>query len=173
MEKDQEWVDITELIKLAASQLTYENPMLVDPEMKDRILFDAMSAIEIMDPKMDQCATLQSTESIESILDVKLPQNLTFQTIESFLKSILIHEVSFLEGASVLESTHQCVLLWQNSWTNLQLTADIGANCIISYCKALNKSLFYLNKAILDSDIYEGTFLSNNCRFPTLLFIKH
>jgi hypothetical protein len=119
-----------------------------------------------MDPKMDQCATISSDASIEKLMDVKVPENTGVSHLISLIQCLVIYEVSFLQGASVLESTHQCIFLWEKSWDKWKGSSDldIHVSIIIGYCKSLNKSLHYLNRVVLDADVYEG-IISYTCLF--------
>ena len=46
----QEWVDVTELCRAAANELSDFNPMLTSSDFS---LYNSMNAAELMDPKMD------------------------------------------------------------------------------------------------------------------------
>ena len=106
---------------------------------------------------MDPCSSLKEAEgmSIENILSrATFPSSLEISL--KLFETLTMYEVSFLEGASVLESTHQCIFLHNKSWNHLNSEDDLTSSCILTYCQCMNKSMHYLTKAVLDADIYEG-----------------
>ena len=152
------WEDITEICREAASQLTVTQPMLCHPSFS---LEACMSATELMDPKMDQCFGLpfgNTTINIDNLLRPSFTESFTDGTLLLLIKSLIIHKVAFLDGASLLESTHQCVFLWEKSWDYLKEigSTDVLKNCLRSYVQMMSQSLTHVTKAVIDSDIYEG-----------------
>jgi hypothetical protein len=80
---------------------------------------------------------------------------------------MIINEVAFIDGASLLESTHQCLLLWEGYHQHPHLldaliirssmtsSSSVYDRVLIAYSKCLNKCLTYINNAVLDANIYE------------------
>jgi hypothetical protein len=107
------WSDITALCRDATSELNYQNPMINIPDFS---LFDAMSAVELMDPKMDQCFNVKCSIKTEDLLNAKFPDTFTESTAIKIIQALIVQETAFVDGASYLESTHQCIFLWEGSW---------------------------------------------------------
>lgn len=121
-------------------------------------LSDAMSAVELMDPKMDQCYGVTCSIRIEDLLRATFPSDFTLNTTLQILQSLLVHETSFLDGASYLESTHQCVFMWEGAWANVAARPQgLPERVLLAYVKSLDRSLAHVSKAVLTADIYEGT----------------
>lgn len=104
---------------------------------------------------MDQCFGLTCSLKTEDLLDVKIPQQISTESVLKFLSILFTYETAFLDGASLLESTHKCVFLWEESWLKDRFSTPLE-KCMVNYCRSLNKSLSHLNSGILAADIYEG-----------------
>ncbi len=155
--------DITEACRAVASQLNDTNSMVSVPHFS---LLDSMSAVELMDTKMDQCYGLSGKISIneENLLNPILPAVITIDHINQIFKKLVSYEVAFYDGASVLESTHHCVYLWDKSWHHLECRiADPSTSkdeklfikCLLTYSQSLHVSLWNTSRYVLESDIYE------------------
>lgn len=150
--KTEQWVEITDLCKEVAAELSDINPMV---NIENFSLFDSMSAVELMDPKMDQCFGISCSVKVDDLLQVKIPEdNLPTLALQLF-QSLIIYEVAFLDGASLLESTHQCILVWDQSWKDFKPNSNIYEEALFVYSKSLHKSLAYIHNSILNSDVYE------------------
>lgn len=155
-EQEVVWSDITDLFKSASSSLTHKEPMIYHESFS---LFEAMSAVEIMDPKMDQRFNLSSTcQNQDDILNLqchKLSDDFNRQTLASLLKSLIPLEVAYMDGFSVLETTHNCIGLWEKTWNFPIQPENLFWSIFITYCKATNQTINYVKSAILDAEIYE------------------
>ena len=69
-----------------------------------------------MDPKMDQCFGVTCSIKTEDLLKAEFPKDFTHSTCIKIMQALLVQECAFLDGASFLESTHQCIFLWERSW---------------------------------------------------------
>ena len=152
------WRDVTELCQAAAKECTPKDPMISTEEFS---LFDAMSAVELLDPKMDQCYGVTCSIRIEDLLRVTFPADFTLSTALQILQSLLVHETSFLDGASYLESTHQCVFMWEGSWANVAARPQgLPERVLLAYAKSLDRSLAHVSNEVLTTDIFEGRWVS-------------
>ena len=85
----------------------------------------------------------------------------------STLKKLFILEIAFYDGASILESTHQCIFLWPASWEHLLLSSldssDVKDSLLLrflcAYCAQLLQTMGFVHKLVLDADIYQGKFI--------------
>lgn len=148
------WEEITDLCRGASKSMSVHNSMI---STSDFSLFHSMSAVELMDPKMDQCyqMTLSSVDT-DDLMKITVPEMLTISMAVKILKILVVYESAFIDGASLLESTHQCILLWEGSWTTFP-TQSLPQRALLAYCKSLNLSLNRLCHGISDADIFEGT----------------
>lgn len=147
------WTDITSMVKDAAKQLNAKEPMITS---EDYSCFEAMNAIELMDPKMDQCYGIQGSMKIEDLLSPTLSTQLNDEVLAKLLKTLVVQETAFLDGASLLESTHQCIFAWEGSWSGLLKKNGQHERAVVAFCKALTKSMGHVSKAVMAADIYEG-----------------
>ena len=142
-----------DLCQRAAKECTFKDPMIT---IEDFSLLDAMSAVELMDPKMDQCYGVTCSIRIEDLLRAKFPEPFTLSTILKILQSLIVHETSFLDGASYLESTHQCVFMWEGSWASVATREQgLAERVLLSFVKSLDRSLASVNQIVMTSDIHE------------------
>lgn len=154
------WEDITEACRRSASLLDDVRPMVSTPEFS---LLDSMSAVELMDAKMDQCFQLQGSMRAEVLLNPALPAVMTLDTVTKILHILVSYEAAFYDGASVLESTHGCIYLWDGAWRYLeQRSAETkvaseraAVQTLLAYCRCLHASLWATSHAVLEADIYE------------------
>jgi len=147
------WRDVTSLCQQAASECTHQDPMIT---VADFSLFDAMSAVELMDPKMDQCYGVTCSIQVETLLRATFPATFTLGTARKILQSLFVHETSFLDGASYLESTHQCVFMWEGSWADVASRSPaLPERVLLAFVKSLDRSLMHVNSSVLTADIYE------------------
>eukprot|EP00605_Chrysophyceae_sp_TOSAG23-4_P002322 GSChrysophyteH1.ASY1.ANO1.2568.1 assembled CDS len=157
------WEDITGMCRGTAASLSQAIPMIKTSHFS---LYDSMSAVELMDPKMDQCYGLEDKGvlSEDKLLNPTLPKVLTAAHVLEILKKLVSYEVAFYEGASVLETTHNCVYLWEKSWQHLEsrcqslsITEEerLVVQCLLAYCRSLYASLWITSRLVLEADIYE------------------
>ena len=71
---------------------------------------------QLMDPKMDQCFNLTCSIKTSDLLQAKFPDEFTNKAALKIMISLIVQEMAFLDGASYLESTHQCIFMWEGSW---------------------------------------------------------
>jgi len=148
-----EWVDVTTELRQELSVLDFGNPMFQLPSFS---LFDSMTALELMDPKMDQCVNLPISVTVDNIFSTRIPSKPSVSFCVSLMMQVLRFENSFMSGASVFESTHQCLLLWQRTW-NQDAQLDCNGQAVVLFCRLVNKELALYNNLVLHEDIFEGT----------------
>lgn len=147
------WTDVTDVCRKAASELDNVQSML---HVDHFTLKETMSAVELMDKKMDQCMGLQGSIQTKDLLTPDIPSGgYSMASALNILQILMVYESSFLGGASVLESTHNCIYLWEGSWTKLEGYEGLPQRIILAYCRSLHQSLRNYTKLVLDVDIYE------------------
>jgi len=149
-----EWINVTDLFKSASKSLTHQIPMIYHESFS---LLEAMSAVEIMDPKMDQRFNLSSSQNQEEILRCQCQKSEGFnqQSLARLLVSLTPLEVAFMDGFSILETIYHCIGLWEKAWDLSSQIENPFWSVFISYCKAIHQTIHYVNNAILDAEIYE------------------
>ena len=119
---------------------------------------------------MDQCAGMSSDATVEKLLLAHIPASIQTVDYVKLIQQLLIFELSFLDGASVLESTHRCIFLWEKCWSPTSepksIREKLELDVFITYCKVLNRSLYHLNSYVLTSEIYEGILVANDVSTP-------
>jgi len=141
------------------SELTFSNPMIALPEFS---LHDSMSAVELMDPKMDQCCGVDGSVSCNDLIrNVPLPEHIDDETVIKLLQSLVVLETALLDGMSQLETTHNCLLLWPDSWAALAAKAVSsadpgGTKLVLSFCQSIYHTANNFSRTVLVADIYEG-----------------
>ena len=148
------WKDVTGICLDASQTLDNERSMIYVDGFS---LKDTMAAVELMDKKMDQCCGLEGSIESEELLAPEIPDDseLDLSLLLKILRILVIYEAGFLDGASVLESTHTCVYLWEGSWAKISERQGLTTRIILAYCRSLHQSLRHLTKIVLDVDIYE------------------
>ncbi len=117
-----------------------------------------------MDPKMDQCfgvADKRISLHMNDLLRVHFPavaEPLAADTAARLFQCLLILEAGYLGGASLLESTHQCPLLWNDSWSAVVGCDGPVNRAMLLFCQLEHATLGYIHRTVLDADIYEGMF---------------
>jgi len=147
------WVDITSLCRTACSQLDDKNPSISSPNFS---LHDSMHAIELMDPKMDQCCGITGEVDMLTLLRVDYEGELSVGSASKLLAVLLNFEVAYYEGASILESLHLCKLMWPESWPAFSARySDLLSRAVLLYCKFLYLSTTMSYKGIYTADVFE------------------
>ena len=105
-EEDERWVDVTEDVAGVAASLDVDE-LLRAPTFS---LYDSMSALELMDPKMDALGSEPPQRSVAELLK-ELPVDLAPGPAAIILERLLALEVSYHGGASLHDSILECVAL--------------------------------------------------------------
>jgi Mak10 subunit, NatC N(alpha)-terminal acetyltransferase len=118
------------------------------------IIFNLRS--QLMDPKMDQCYKVTSSINIPDLMKVQIPEKYSLSSIVKIFQALIVHETSFLDGASPLESTHRCTLMWEGAWEHVSSGPDSNSRAVLAFVKSLDRSMASVTKCVLAADIYEG-----------------
>lgn len=145
------WIDITENVKDLIKELSFTNPMLNTDSFS---FLESMSASEIMEPKLDPFYDLKGPLTIDQLIIPIFPSNLDDNIIIQLFMRLFCFEVSYLNGGSLLETTHSCKFLWKQSWPYFNETNSYHSKILV-YIKSLMKSLYHLTKTIVDVDLFE------------------
>ncbi|KAI1301211.1 N-alpha-acetyltransferase 35, NatC auxiliary subunit [Halotydeus destructor] len=143
------WVDITDQFHLASNELDLGE--LFHDEMFG--LFEAMSAIEMMDPKMD--AGMMCNRSS------KKPHNFK-EALEA--GSLKISNLRLDEKIGIMDDTLSCLITWleghslaQTVFTNvyLQSPLEITDSCLRSFCIVVLKLVDIIREVIIKAGVFE------------------
>jgi hypothetical protein len=148
--------DITELLREAAKQLNDSSPMAASEEFS---LYDSMSAVEIMDPKMDPCCGVIGQKFDDFIAKRLAPVgSLTPSSILQLFQELFVREIAYLDGASLLESVNQCIYIWPQAWkllTDESNETDLYSKILMAYMKVVVASIDSVHQTVLTADIFE------------------
>ncbi|CAE7438218.1 NAA35, partial [Symbiodinium sp. CCMP2456] len=106
--KDEEWVDITTLCDLAVNGMNVGEMV----ESSTFRLYDAMSAIEIMDPKMDTGFRSNEDMSLEKALTSGLVGKvLEEKVLAGVIDHLLMYYLLWLDGHTIIQTCFSCLYL--------------------------------------------------------------
>lgn len=110
---------------------------------------------------MDQCCGLGSVvDTYESLYKVEMPLNLSFQDLVHLFQRMITLEVAHFSGYSVMESTHTCLLMWQQCWPYFTRDDSITSRIIYAYLTCMVRTLGQMHQCIVTADVYEGNSLT-------------
>jgi hypothetical protein len=110
---------------------------------------------------MDPCYALKGPVILEDVLKPVFPPTFDDKALLLLLQSLTIQQAAFFDGYSVLETTHQCIFLWEGSWEWI-LAKDNDSislplrSWLLAFVESLTKSLSCASKGIIDADVFEG-----------------
>mmetsp|Transcript_42731 Transcript_42731/g.91676 ORF Transcript_42731/g.91676 Transcript_42731/m.91676 type:complete len:726 (-) Transcript_42731:238-2415(-) len=147
---EEEWLDISEMCGLAVGAME-AGEMMSSSRFH---LFDAMSAIEIMDPKMDtgykgdEDMTLERAEK-EGIIKKSLPE----RELLAIWDRLLMYYMLWMEGHTIVQ-TIWCCLYLHNLEEYVKPIPSLAAftDVFLLACRFANKSVFAAN--IFDDEDY-------------------
>lgn len=148
----ESWRNITVTCQEAASELSNSLPMI---NTENFSLNDSMSAVELMDPKMDQCYGVEGSISVEDLVIPKIPNDFNDEALIQLFQCMIVNETAFLDGASYHESTHQCVFAWEDSLKNLNQVDDKRIFILSAFAKSMQCCIQHSMKCILNADVFE------------------
>lgn len=158
------WIDISALCSASADELLLckAAPMLAAPSFS---LHESMSAIELTDAKMDQCCDLDLQHvAYDDLFHVHLPQQLDADLLSNTLEAMLAQLVMFLNGGSVLDTTHQCVLLWAEGQRRIEHNTALPARALWLFAGGVTQAVRCVFECVLLADIFEDEDFSPNFR---------
>ncbi|KAG7364505.1 acetyltransferase [Nitzschia inconspicua] len=173
-------VDITTMLKDAASALTFESPMIHTDSFN---LQDSMAALEIMDQKMDCCEVpasamlIEPTEQqndkdermifprpaptgLDDVIDALPWDELTIEDAAFIALENVIRLESLLSGSSVVESTYTCL------YSHKVVLEDMHKR--LDPCMSLTEQM----KAIMQTPTQKGTMAQRSVFASTLLLVE-
>lgn len=114
-----------------------------------------------MDPKMDQCFGINlPSKTIKDLYVIDTSRDtLSFKTVLHVCETLFSYEIQVLQGLPILESTHECVLMWEESWSYLAESPLLQAKILLLFGQSTVKSIGSLFSFILNCDIFEGNVL--------------
>eukprot|EP00462_Mataza_sp_D1_P020444 CAMPEP_0175127060 /NCGR_PEP_ID=MMETSP0087-20121206/4189_1 /TAXON_ID=136419 /ORGANISM="Unknown Unknown, Strain D1" /LENGTH=757 /DNA_ID=CAMNT_0016409021 /DNA_START=14 /DNA_END=2287 /DNA_ORIENTATION=+ len=130
-------------------------------------LREAMSALELMDPKMDPGMNPQDTVSLLGALEQnQLPLDLTVPQILSVMDELTASMMTWYNGHSIGHTLFTCLYLHRLSL--------IRSPFLLAFAKCLLKSCNFVRNIVLDADIYEEEdFYSNTFGFDLCSELSH
>ena len=177
------WLDVTSLI----DQLAIELPVGGMVQHPDFSLLRSMSAIELMDPKMDtgMCRDVLPTLS-ERISANTLPLRLSIHHASRVLDTLMCQEMSHRMGCSMPTSIVTCLYLQDEvvaamqDWVGDKLLdpqyhhhpgtlsdEDLVTACVYTYALALLKCMRIFYNVVKVGDIYEDEDFCDYERYPS------
>jgi len=152
MEQDEnanqisEWKDITQLMKEATGEM--EVGQLVCRENFG--LYEAMSALEIMDPKMDSGMNSEKVHSLQERLDLgTIPQDtaLSIPNLIGIMDSLLSCETMWFLGNTLAQTLFTCLYLH-----NIPMLKN---NFLLVFARLMMKNCEVLRLAAMKADVHE------------------
>lgn len=118
---------------------------------------------------MDQCTNVDvGKKTVDELFHIAVPSDAGLPDLLPVFMKMMVAEVSFLQGYSVIESTHTSVLLWPQSWKHLQAQeSSLVARLLLAYGQCSLKTLSHLFNYITTAEIYEDEDF--NPAFHTLI----
>mmetsp|Transcript_23644 Transcript_23644/g.67858 ORF Transcript_23644/g.67858 Transcript_23644/m.67858 type:complete len:757 (-) Transcript_23644:64-2334(-) len=164
---EEEWVDISDVVNLAAEGM-FLGEMLESPQFR---LYDAMSAIEIMDPKMDSGfnsgadMTLDRAEAEDVV-----SRSLTHEQMITVWDHLLMYYLLWLDGHTIVQTIFSCLYL-QDPQRYVATMPIFGAfvDAFLVACRAARSAVLRAN-IFDDEDFLPNLFgvdLDACCAFST------
>lgn len=105
---------------------------------------------------MDQLNGVRGSIALKDLIQVQIPATLSPADVISIFQVLFINQVAFMDGTSILESTHNFLYVWEESWKYaLDQNSKLG-NLLVIFGKSLHFSLGSMHGAMIDGDIYDG-----------------
>ena len=115
-----------------------------------------------MDPKMDNCVGLESLHGLSTDDVYYVPTiKVDWVDINHLTISLFASQVSFINGYSIIETTHKFITCWSQNIRLFEVVEDEKMQAFSLFSAAVIKTIGYVFKLVLSADIYEG-----KCRKP-------
>eukprot|EP00927_Polykrikos_kofoidii_P008762 TRINITY_DN13658_c1_g1_i1.p1 TRINITY_DN13658_c1_g1~~TRINITY_DN13658_c1_g1_i1.p1 ORF type:complete len:762 (+),score=131.24 TRINITY_DN13658_c1_g1_i1:52-2286(+) len=153
-----EWVDMSDVFTLATQGMK-RGEMIESPQFR---LFDAMSAIEIMDPKMDTGYNSTADMTLERAMGTGIiKQSLPHEELIGILDRLLMYYMLWLEGHTIAQTTFSCLYL-QDLERCVKPLPLLGAfvDAFLSACRKARETILRAN-VFDDEDFLPNTFTFN------------
>jgi hypothetical protein len=150
----RQWTDVTGLCRAVAASLSDAQPLA---RVGDFNFFDAMSATELMDGRMDACAGVTGALHMDDILRDAMPAEgqLTPALALATMERLLACERAYCDGASMIETFKLCVFMWPQVWAQLDTRYGELGRLMLAFVKSVAKNTAVFHKLVLGADIYE------------------
>ena len=146
-----EWSDITAACRGIAATLSDASPI---KHIDGFSLFDAMSAVELMDEKMDPCYGMSGPMILDEILIQAMPENVTPELALETMERLLMCEAAYMNGASMIETFKICIFMWPQMWPKLESYGEVGW-ILLEFVQLIARSTGLFHSFVMGADIYE------------------
>ncbi|KAJ1478600.1 Mak10 subunit, NatC N-terminal acetyltransferase-domain-containing protein [Baffinella frigidus] len=151
MEDGSQWVDITHTLKAAAQELGEGNMLHAD----SFALGDSMSALEMMDPKMDAGLLNPTVIPADEVLEKKiLPLDPDLETTVAIIDKVLALEMTWVRGTAIVQTLFTCLYC--------HCPNDVVGEPLKLYLQMLLKGCDSTKKTVSKASVYEEEDFSVN-----------
>jgi predicted house-cleaning noncanonical NTP pyrophosphatase (MazG superfamily) len=151
IKEEPKWEDITSFMKEVSEELGTDHLVARDPFT----VHEAMSSLEIMDPKMDSGMNAENIKTIEEAIELNsLPKELTPQQVIGVMDRLFVLEAMWYEGFPMAQTLNTCLYLY-----NPDVVPDPTLKAFI---RAMLQRCNLVREVVLRADLYEEEdFLSS------------
>ena len=151
MSSESSYSDVTSSVRTLCASLGLGG-MVSSPQFQ---MFDAMHALELMDPKLDPGLAVLKPAGDRAALasQGKVKYRITAEELLSVLDGLMSMEVSFLDGYSLVTTIFTCVYL--------QELQDLGDKLVVKIVESVD--LPKLEKLLVEGFVLFGMALVNSC----------
>eukprot|EP01121_Diplochlamys_sp_Union-15-3_P012470 TRINITY_DN3737_c0_g1_i2.p1 TRINITY_DN3737_c0_g1~~TRINITY_DN3737_c0_g1_i2.p1 ORF type:complete len:737 (-),score=145.60 TRINITY_DN3737_c0_g1_i2:74-2245(-) len=147
------WLNITAFLDEVSAEM--DSQKLIHTE--EFTLLEAMSALEIMDPKMDSGMYASKIKTYEEVVQLKLlpkASQLSVPQVIGIIDKLLCLEVMWFNGFSLAQTMFTCYYLFEPS--------DIDNPILHSYVQTLLKRTHYIRDSCMKAENYEEEDFSSH-----------
>eukprot|EP00617_Octactis_speculum_P020933 CAMPEP_0185764208 /NCGR_PEP_ID=MMETSP1174-20130828/23131_1 /TAXON_ID=35687 /ORGANISM="Dictyocha speculum, Strain CCMP1381" /LENGTH=751 /DNA_ID=CAMNT_0028446643 /DNA_START=3 /DNA_END=2258 /DNA_ORIENTATION=+ len=166
-----EWRDVTDLFISGSEEMEFSELISSDKFS----LFDAMSAMELMDPKMDPVDAVSTTDPNQLLVDGFLDTEMSLHKANCVVQHLLVCEVAWCEGSSLAETLFTCLYLQkpilstmlahynsEDEEAKTPVIESLGLYVLYAIILNILKTTELSRHMILQADIYEEEDFSPN-----------
>eukprot|EP00300_Choanocystis_sp_HF-7_P021689 c20816_g1_i1.p1 GENE.c20816_g1_i1~~c20816_g1_i1.p1 ORF type:complete len:709 (+),score=162.23 c20816_g1_i1:45-2171(+) len=158
MTEEQAWVDVTEDLENASNEMTLGDMI----HTTNFNLHDAMSAVQICDPKMDTGFGVGGILTLEdAVLAGLVPESISHAQTVEILCALLIAEVKWYRGLALVQTIYNCLYMHDLHMTRTPLSLK-GYGLVL--CCAVEQVNNLVNRASVS---FEEDFLGNTLTLNT------
>jgi hypothetical protein len=113
---------------------------------------------------MDNCVGLECLHglSIDDVYSVPTTK-MDWVDINHLILSLFASQVSFMNGYSIIETTHKFITCWRQNIRLFEVVEDEKMQALSLFSAAAIKAVGYVFKLVLSADIYEGRCRLSYC----------
>ncbi|KAI9253210.1 Mak10 subunit, NatC N-terminal acetyltransferase-domain-containing protein [Sporodiniella umbellata] len=156
-----QWKDITSFLDEATNDFQVGQLL----SLKSFTLYEAMSAIELMNPRMD---TGVPAEALVPNIDIS--KQLSTEEVLSVMDSLVAREIAWLSGHSLSQTVYTCVYFHHlstlnetpNSGFSLENAPAIANNALKTYLNATLSCCRFIWNEMIQGNIYEEEDFTTN-----------